>query len=125
MTERARLGACVGAVVARRGPVVFIARPAAPGGRAGVFALVPSAGVARVLVHVGVTWTNRTTSAPWAARRGHTSMIDAAGAIYVIGGSGSFGTYYQDVWISTDGGAQPDSVNGVVGGYTKWVLRGS
>jgi hypothetical protein len=25
-------------------------------------------------------------SAPWAARSGHTSVVDAAGAIYVIGG---------------------------------------
>ncbi len=54
----------------------------------------------------GVTWTSRTTSAPWAARPGHTSVIDAAGAIYVIGGfDGNTGTYYNDVWVSTDGGA--------------------
>ncbi len=30
-------------------------------------------------------------------------MIDAAGAIYVIGGAS--GTYYRDVWATTDGGA--------------------
>jgi hypothetical protein len=52
----------------------------------------------------GVTWTSRTTSAPWAARNYHTTVLDAAGAIYVIGGTGS-GTYLQDVWVSTDGGA--------------------
>ena len=51
----------------------------------------------------GVTWTSRTTSAQWAARYGHTSVIDAAGAIYVIGGFS--GTYLQDVWVSTNGGA--------------------
>ncbi len=51
----------------------------------------------------GVTWTSRTTSAQWAARLGHTSVIDAAGAIYVLGGLG--GPFYQDVWISADGGA--------------------
>ncbi len=55
-------------------------------------------------VHAGVSWTSRTTSAPWAARNRHTSVIDAAGAIYVIGGGG-FGTYFKDVWVSTDGGA--------------------
>ncbi len=36
-------------------------------------------------------------------------MIDAAGAIYVIGGrSSSSGTvyFYNDVWVSTDGGAR-------------------
>ena len=39
-------------------------------------------------------------------------MIDAAGAIYVIGGC--YGGYpcFQDVWASTDGGARPDYVQG-------------
>ena len=49
-------------------------------------------------------------------------MIDAAGAIYVIGGIGRDYpdyTYYRDVWASTDGGAQPDAVNGMVGGYSR------
>jgi hypothetical protein len=59
----------------------------------------------------GVTWTNRTLAAPWAARSGHTAVVDAAGAIYVIGGTdGSFfgggTTDYHDVWASTDGGAR-------------------
>jgi hypothetical protein len=68
----------------------------------------------------GVTWTSRTTGAPWAARDGHTSVVDATGAIYVIGGRGYSGSgfiYFQDVWASTDGGMRPDSVRGVVGGY--------
>jgi hypothetical protein len=42
-------------------------------------------------------------------------VIDAAGAIYVIGGRGG-GTDYKDVWVSTDGGAQPDSVKGAWSG---------
>ncbi len=56
-------------------------------------------------------------------------MIDAAGAIYVIGGTtgGSTGLL-NDVYASTDGGARPDSVGGWVGGVLKgvleWVLRG-
>ncbi len=36
-------------------------------------------------------------------------MVDAAGAIYVIGGYGyviGTLTFYQDVWVSTDGGAR-------------------
>ncbi len=49
-------------------------------------------------------WTLVIASAPWAARRGHTSVIDASGAIYVIGGYGG-STDYDDVWVSTDGGA--------------------
>ncbi len=52
----------------------------------------------------GVTWSSRTTSAPWAARYAHTSVIDAAGAIYVIGGYNST-SYFNDVLVSTDGGA--------------------
>ncbi len=71
----------------------------------------------------GVSFTNRTLKAEWAARYGHTSMIDAAGAIYVIGGTNGT-TDYRDVWVSTDGGVQPDSVRRMVGGSTKWVLRG-
>ncbi len=54
----------------------------------------------------GVTWTLVIASAPWAARYGHTSVIDAAGAIYVIGGLGSGSTDFNDVWVSTDGGAR-------------------
>ena len=55
-----------------------------------------------------MTWTSRTASAPWAARLAHTSVVDAAGAIYVIGGYsdlGTFGILFHDVWVSTDGGA--------------------
>jgi hypothetical protein len=62
----------------------------------------------------GVTWTLRTTSAPWAARVGHTTVIDAAGAIYVLGGWN--GTYFKDVWASTNGGE--DRTRG------RWVGRG-
>ncbi len=64
----------------------------------------------------GVTWTSRTASAPWAARYGHTTVIDAAGAIYVIGGSGGDVTFYNDVWVSTNEGA--DRTRG------GWVGRG-
>jgi hypothetical protein len=44
-------------------------------------------------------------------------VVDAFGAIYVIGGAGHGDTVFQDVWVSTDGGARPDSV-GLVGGYS-------
>jgi hypothetical protein len=66
--------------------------------------LVPPAGFSRV-VGAGVTWTSRTLAAGWAVRYLHTSVIDAAGAIYVIGGSYRT-TVYNDVWASTDGGAR-------------------
>ncbi len=61
-------------------------------------------------------------AAGWAGRYGHTSVIDAAGAIYVIGGTG-FGTGYQDVWASTDGGARPTRLAPGSGG-TQGVLKG-
>jgi hypothetical protein len=51
----------------------------------------------------GVTWKCVIASAPWAARAAHTSVVDAAGAIYVLGG-GNGGTTRNDVWKSTDGG---------------------
>ncbi len=48
-------------------------------------------------------------------------MIDAAGAIYVIGGFG-YPTNYKDVWVSTDGGARPDSCGCSLG--TGWAITG-
>ncbi len=77
---------------------------------------VRSAGLARS--GAGVTWTCRTASAGWAGRDGHTSVVDAAGAIYVIGGRNDGSTLYHDVWASTDRG------RGVVGGVLKTVLKG-
>ncbi len=76
----------------------------------------------------GVTWTNRTLSAPWEARAAHTSVVDAAGAIYVIGGEGGFdGTdNYADVWASTDGGADPTRAwwsGGTRGGYYRGYAK--
>jgi hypothetical protein len=74
----------------------------------------------------GRTFSNRTLKAEWAARAWHTSVVDAAGAIYVIGGSGTF-TRYNDVWASTDGGARAGlGRGGALGGYyggTKGLLR--
>ncbi len=69
----------------------------------------------------GVTWTSCTASAPWAARYSHTTVIDAAGAIYVIGGVGIGGTSssYQDVWASTDGGADRTESRDHVKGYSR------
>ena len=76
-----------------------------------------------------MTWTSRTAKAEWAERLGHTSVVDAAGAIYVIGGSsGITGIYYNDVWASTDGGARAGLGRGAVAGVhwvgTTGVLQG-
>ncbi len=80
----------------------------------------------------GVTWASRTLAAPWDARALHTSVIDAAGAIYVIGGIFGTGTYFQDVWVSTDGGADRTwsrggrgVTRGRITGGTKGVQRGT
>jgi hypothetical protein len=52
-------------------------------------------------------------------------VVDAAGAIYVIGG---FGTdFYQDVWASTDGGSRAGRrLGGVLRGWggAAWALQG-
>ncbi len=45
-------------------------------------------------------------------------MVDAAGAIYVIGGYG--GTDYHDVWVSTDGGARAGPGRGGGQGLLEW-----
>ncbi len=62
-------------------------------------------------VCTGATWTSRTISASWGVRADHTSVIDAAGAIYVIGGSGGFNNtlFFNDVWVIPNGGADPYS----------------
>ena len=58
----------------------------------------------------GRTFSNRALKAEWAGRLGHTSVIDAAGAIYVLGGYNS--SYFNDVWVSTDGGADRTRAGG-------------
>ncbi len=96
---------CARPPIARQRLAVFIARPAPRVAAASAVAF-GATGLARARSAAGVTWTSRTASAPWAARYEHTSAVDAAGAIYVIGGYGSgTGTFYHDVWVSTDGGA--------------------
>jgi hypothetical protein len=61
-------------------------------------------------VAAGATWTRVVHDAPWAARDRHTTVIDAVGNFYLIGGVGGAclgpcETLYQDVWLSTDKGA--------------------
>ncbi len=100
---------CARPAIARRRLAVFIARPAprVAAARARLRSVRPAVSGARSAA--GVTWTSRTANAPWAGRFGHTSVVDAvSGVIYVIGGysySGDF-TFYNDVWLSTDGGAR-------------------
>jgi hypothetical protein len=97
---------------------------ASPGGRAGVVVVwCDRPGVSRALA-AGTSFTNRTLNAGWAARFGHTSVVDAvSGAIYVIGGRNG-GTYYQDVWASTDGGADRTRSKGGGRGGTTGYYRG-
>ncbi len=102
-----------------------MARPAPRvGGRARVVAVRCHRPGSRASA-AGVNWTSRTANAPWGPRAFHTSVVDAAGAINVLGGhSANALYYYSDVYASTDGGARPDSVGGWVGGVLKGVLRG-
>ncbi len=71
------------------------------------------------VVAAGASWTSRTTSAQWAARGFHTSVVDAiSGAIYVLGGGIIGGAHYNDAWVSSDGGAgRTRGVLGVLKGY--------
>ncbi len=122
------MGGWVGAFVrscARRGTVVFIVRPATRTAARAFGGCVIGRSCA---LAAGVTWRQVIANAPWARRYYHTTVIDATGAIYVIGGQGGRdgSTFYQDVWVSTDGGARPDSRRwnlwGTLGG-TLWNLR--
>ncbi len=73
----------------------------------------------------GVTWTSRTLKAEWAARAWHTTVVDAAGAIYIIGGDQGGTILFQDVCVSTDGGALTGlHQRGGTRGGTTGVCRG-
>jgi hypothetical protein len=114
--------ACVASVcarppIARPRLAVFIARPAP------CFAFGATGRLSRASA-AGVTWTCRTANAPWVGRASHTSVVDAAGAIYVIGGSGGTLGYFPDVWASTDGGARAGLGRGVVGGHSRGYYKG-
>jgi hypothetical protein len=55
----------------------------------------------------GATWVRVTEHAAWEVRSAHTSVIDATGAIYVLGGNTGRAAGFKDlndVWRSTDGG---------------------
>jgi hypothetical protein len=80
----------------------------------------------------GVTWTQVTSAAPWAARAG-ASVVVRDGAIYLFGGeyafTGSPPPYFNDVWRTTDG-ANWELVTPAAGwsprpGHTCDVLDGS
>ncbi len=56
----------------------------------------------------GGTWTCLLANTPWPARYGHTTVIDAAGTIYLMGGAIARGgqvNLYNDVWVGTNNGA--------------------
>jgi hypothetical protein len=71
-----------------------------------VFLISWLAGVARACV-AGASWTLVTANATWDARSGHTSVIDLAGYIYVLGCVVDIGheeVYnYNDVWRADQG----------------------
>ena len=53
----------------------------------------------------GATWAPIANYTSWLAKLSHTSIFDATGNIYVLGGgNGVTGAPYNDVWRSTDGG---------------------
>jgi hypothetical protein len=66
-----------------------------------------------------VIWSLVTSDAPWAARYGHTTVIDAAGTMYLIGGYN--GTSLNDVWSSANKGANRTIANRTI---AQGVLKG-
>jgi hypothetical protein len=81
--------------------------------------------VARVAA--GASFRLVTNQPPWAGRYGHTTVIDAAGNIYLMGGLGDgFGNYFNDVWKGTNFGE--NRTRGVLRGYSRganWVPGGT
>ncbi len=67
----------------------------------------------------GASWGLVTSNAPWGTRVGHTTVIDAAGNIYLMGGSdGSQQDIWKnDVWMGTNKGA--NRTRGVLEGYSR------
>ncbi len=121
---------CARPPIARRRLAVFIARPAAPAAPAAARAWLRIGATGfrcRVRSAAGRTFSNRTLKAGWAGRYLHTSVVDAAGAIYVISGYGNTGTTsFHDVWASTDGGARAGlGPGGVGGGFSRGYLGGT
>jgi hypothetical protein len=72
----------------------------------------------------GVTWSLVTSNVPWAARFGHTTVIDAAGTMYLIGGFDD-ATNLNDVWQSPDKGASRTrgGTPGVLQQYSRGTQR--
>ena len=62
-----------------------------------------------------MTWSPAAVFTPWAARYGHTTVIDAAGTMYLIGGlaAGVDGgrVDLNDVWVCADKGANRSQVH--------------
>ena len=52
----------------------------------------------------GTTWKLVAGDAPWAARAGHTTVIDAASTMFLMGGIDGQKAY-NDVWQSSGAGA--------------------
>jgi hypothetical protein len=126
---------CVGNACVRRGAVrvlpwhVYCAALRRAGGRTCACLRLCHRPGSRALT-AGVTWRLVIANAPWAGRAEHTSVIDAAGAIYVIGGFGGVITFFNDVWVSTDGGARTGlgrggGRGGVLGGYSRGYDKGT
>jgi len=52
----------------------------------------------------GTTWKEQVPSASWSARETHSTVIDAEGNFYLLGGLNFDGSNLNDVWKSTDKG---------------------
>jgi hypothetical protein len=70
----------------------------------------------------GVTWTQQTAAASWAARDGPAFVTLADDTIVILGGGYGTPLYFADVWISTDKGVNWTQIKTDVE-YDPWVKR--
>ncbi|MCK9593517.1 MAG: PKD domain-containing protein [Methanoregula sp.] len=66
----------------------------------------------------GASWTQKTNSAEWLSREGHSSVAMPDGSIVLMGGSHG-GNYENETWRSTNNGATWTLMNGSSG----WLAR--
>ena len=59
----------------------------------------------------GVTWTCINQTPGWTARDGHSSVVLQDGSIVLMGGDNNSGSFFNDVWRSTDKGFTWTCVN--------------
>jgi len=69
----------------------------------------------------GATWTQQTAAAEWSARSFHTLVVLPDDSLLLMGGASSSGTLWNDVWRSTNQGANWT----LMVNHAEWGARGN